>query len=106
MFTYGPLSPSSAGIVVTRLITLLPYSSVDGEIQCTLEVVKLKVVRQVSKDARWTIHREEWDTETKIRGCMDYQALSYLWGPPGDNQAIQTNSFKHNVRRNLWEFLD
>lgn len=43
--------------------------------------------------------------ETCFADKPQYEALSYMWRPPGDNEAITIDGFQVSIRRNLWSFL-
>ncbi|EUC47970.1 hypothetical protein COCMIDRAFT_45411, partial [Bipolaris oryzae ATCC 44560] len=62
-----------------RLFRILPELSYNGLIQCEL-----------------------WHTNVED----EYDCLSYVWGPEGDEQEILVNGKSLQVRKNLWTFLN
>jgi hypothetical protein len=76
VFQYQPLNHNTSSI---RLLGILPNTSPEGYIQCTL------------KNA--TVNAE-------------YTCLSYVWGPPNKGCVILVNGQQYRVRRNLFDFLE
>lgn len=64
-----------------RLITLLKDLSPEGLVQCSVRVAQLS---------------EE----------LEYQAISYVWGPETPVRQITLNGSLYSIRENLWQFLN
>ncbi|KAJ6284043.1 heterokaryon incompatibility protein-domain-containing protein [Bipolaris maydis] len=75
-FTYEPLNYSGGFI---RLLKFLPQLSNTGLIQC-----------------------EIWHAHVSSR----YTCLSYVWGPPGNEQDVLINGKIAKVRKNLKDFME
>jgi Heterokaryon incompatibility protein (HET) len=76
VYKYGLLDAQSI-----RLLRLLPGDE-DDTIQCSLEPRTLDAVQ-----------------------CIDYEAISYTWGTPGDSESIKLEGFLLRIQANLHAFL-
>lgn len=86
-FYYEPLDRSYEEI---RLVYLLPGDEWTP-LECNLHTVSSKIDRDGDGDGR------------SIK--PDYTALSYAWGPPGNDRPVWIDGSKLMVRKNLWMAL-
>jgi hypothetical protein len=76
-YTDVPLDTSTISI---RLIKVLQETEDDGTLKCRFETFPLA-------------------------DCPPYTALSYTWGPSGDEELVSVGGHYLFVRKNLWRFL-
>jgi hypothetical protein len=75
-FQHKPLDRTKASI---RLLRILPDLSSSSLTEC-----------------------EIWHADTNA----EYDCLSYVWGPEGDDYGMLVNGKDYRIRENLWEFLN
>ncbi len=76
-FKHAPLNPNVP--TAMRIVRVAPRLR-NGLIDCTVEHTQL--------------------------GAVEYCALSYEWEAPDNGRSMMLNGHEHQVRQNLWEFLE
>lgn len=121
---YTPLNLGHRGMS-TRLVRILPELSSEGLIQCELVSANIECRSKHRFEKGFencTISRKQPEqtydgtdqssassSATSVNqesACIEFWALSYLWGAEDDGRPITVNGLTHAVQPNLFNFLE
>jgi hypothetical protein len=108
MFRHAPLDQEKPSI---RLVRVLPELSDTLLVRCKVVHAVLSPASKYDRDYEEDGEAEAYEstvlssTSEIDAECPPYICLSYIWGDPVDERAIEINGKVLKVRENLWTFF-